>query len=116
MTIVTNNLIAINSNIIHTLNIENILIILKSRPEAGKMKKSFDWTFSTDYQGTLSDNITVQPTEEQINFALLKRKDQILFYHDLTLFEDELHDHGISKMSVKIVSITFTHNYKFRKG
>ncbi|XP_069355227.1 TIP41-like protein isoform X2 [Maniola hyperantus] len=74
----------------------------ESRPDAEKPKKPFDWTFSTDYKGTLSNNITVVPTNETIDFDILKRKDQILFYHDLTLFEDELHDHGISKLSVKI--------------
>ncbi|XP_045763196.1 TIP41-like protein isoform X1 [Maniola jurtina] len=74
----------------------------ESRPDAEKPKKPFDWTFSTDYKGTLSNNITVEPTNETIDFDILKRKDQILFYHDLTLFEDELHDHGISKLSVKI--------------
>lgn len=31
-------------------------------------------------------------------------KEQILFYNDLTLFEDELHDNGTSVSSVKIVS------------
>ncbi len=31
-------------------------------------------------------------------------KENILFYSDITLFEDELHDHGISQLSVKIVS------------
>ncbi|XP_023945909.2 TIP41-like protein [Bicyclus anynana] len=75
---------------------------LESRPDAEKAKKPFDWTFSTDYKGTLSDNITVERTNESIDFEILKRKDQILFYHDLTLFEDELHDHGVSKLSVKI--------------
>jgi len=34
-------------------------------------------------------------------FKLMK-KEAILFYHDLTLFEDELHDHGIASCSVKI--------------
>ncbi|CAK1578489.1 unnamed protein product [Parnassius mnemosyne] len=74
----------------------------ESRPDAGKKKQTFDWTFSTDYKGTLSDNVVVEQTDELIDFELLKQKDQILFYHDLTLFEDELHDHGISKLSVKI--------------
>ena len=32
----------------------------------------------------------------------LMRKEEILFYHNLTLFEDELHDHGISLLSVKV--------------
>ncbi|GBP06936.1 TIP41-like protein [Eumeta japonica] len=75
----------------------------ESRPDAEKLKKTFDWTFSTDYKGTLSDNIIVESTNENINIELLKQRDQILFYHDLTLFEDELHDHGISKLSVKII-------------
>ncbi|CAH2092112.1 unnamed protein product [Euphydryas editha] len=74
----------------------------ESRPNATKPKNTFDWTFSTDYKGTLSDNIVIEATDETINFDLLKRKEQIIFYHDLTLFEDELHDHGISKLSVKI--------------
>lgn len=77
------------------------------RPDAEKPKRTFDWTFSTDYRGTLTNNIIVEPTDESINLDILKRKEQILFYHDLTLFEDELHDHGISKLSVKIVSILF---------
>lgn len=75
---------------------------LEARPDAERKKKTFDWTFSTDYKGTLSGTIAVEPTNETINIDLLKQKDQILFYHDLTLFEDELHDHGISKLSVKI--------------
>ncbi|KAJ2950617.1 hypothetical protein O0L34_g8872 [Tuta absoluta] len=74
----------------------------ESRPDALRMKKNFDWTFTTDYKGSLSKDIRVEPTDETINFELLKTKDQILFYHDLTLFEDELHDHGVSKLSVKI--------------
>lgn len=75
------------------------------RPDAEKRKRTFDWTFSTDYKGTLTNNIVVESTDETINYDLLKQKEQILFYHDLTLFEDELHDHGISKLSVKIVCI-----------
>ncbi|VVC91619.1 TIP41-like protein [Leptidea sinapis] len=74
----------------------------ESRPDATKQKKPFDWTFSTNYKGTLSNFVSIEATDETINFELLKQKDQILFYHDLTLFEDELHDHGISKLSVKI--------------
>lgn len=89
------------------MNLLTCFILSLFRPDATKKKQSFDWTFSTNYQGTLSDNITVEPTEEGINFELLKQKEQILFYHDLTLFEDELHDHGISKLSVKIVSFLF---------
>lgn len=65
--------------------------------------KPFDWTFTTDYMGTMS-GIEVEDTEERIDVEKLKRKDKILFYVDLTLFEDELHDNGIASLSVKMVS------------
>ncbi|XP_034952052.1 TIP41-like protein [Chelonus insularis] len=63
--------------------------------------KPFDWTFTTDYMGTMT-GIKEETTDEKIDLEKLKRKDKILFYHDLTLFEDELHDNGIASCSVKI--------------
>lgn len=63
--------------------------------------KPFDWTFSTDYTGTMS-NFEVEETNERIDMDKLRRRDKIMFYHDLTLFEDELHDNGIAVCSVKI--------------
>ncbi|CAB3228487.1 unnamed protein product [Arctia plantaginis] len=74
----------------------------EARPSAEKPKRPFDWTFSTNYKGTLTNNIVVETTDEAIDLELLKKREQIIFYHDLTLFEDELHDHGVSKLSVKI--------------
>lgn len=65
--------------------------------------KPFDWTFTSSYTGTIS-NFEIQETNERIDVDKLKRRDKILFYHDLTLFEDELHDNGIAVCSVKIVS------------
>lgn len=53
----------------------------------------------------------METTDEKIDFDILKVKDQILFYHDLTLFEDELHDHGVSKLSVKVVSNYFVFSF-----
>ncbi|KZC06983.1 PREDICTED: TIP41-like protein [Dufourea novaeangliae] len=63
--------------------------------------KPFDWTFTTSYTGTISD-FKIEETSERIDMDKLKRKDKILFYNDLTLFEDELHDNGIAVCSVKI--------------
>jgi len=34
----------------------------------------------------------------------LKAREQIKFFEEVLLFEDELHDHGVSSLSVKIVS------------
>lgn len=65
--------------------------------------KPFDWTFTTNYTGTISD-FKIEETNERIDMDKLKQRDKIMFYHDLTLFEDELHDNGIAVCSVKIVS------------
>lgn len=66
--------------------------------------KPFDWTFTTSYKGTfLGDpKFQVTPTNEQINMEKLKVKEEILFYDDVCLFEDELADNGIAQCSVKI--------------
>lgn len=67
--------------------------------------KPFDWTFSTDYKGTFSDKFNITDTEERINLEKLKEREKILFYHELILYEDELHDNGIASCTVKIVSL-----------
>ncbi|KAL0279099.1 UNVERIFIED_CONTAM: hypothetical protein PYX00_000721 [Menopon gallinae] len=77
----------------------------ESRSEKGHadtVVKPFDWTFSTDYQGTLVGDWKVESTNLKIDVNKLKQKDKILFYNDLTLFEDELHDNGTAILSVKI--------------
>lgn len=66
--------------------------------------KPFDWTFSSDYKGTLSETAKVTPTEERIDIEKLKQQEKILFYQELMLYEDELHDNGISSCVLKIVS------------
>lgn len=78
----------------------------ESRPEIQTLEevKQYDWSFATDYQGTFNKSIRCEDTEEKIDIFKLMKKEKILFYHDLTLFEDELHDHGIATCSVKIVS------------
>lgn len=42
-------------------------------------------------------------TDERINIERLKEKEKILFYQELMLYEDELHDNGIASSTVKIV-------------
>lgn len=79
---------------------------LLSRQDHGPLDevKPFDWTFSTDYTGTLLGDFKVVSTEERIDMEKLRQKERILFYEDITLFEDELHDNGIAVLSVKVVS------------
>lgn len=67
--------------------------------------KRYDWTYTTDYRGTLlGENVsmTPSPTTERIDLEKLKAREQIVFFEDVLLFEDELHDHGVSMISVKI--------------
>lgn len=85
----------------------------RPRDKTGEKLKPFDWTFSTDYQGTLDDKFVVEETNMKIDRFKLMVKEQILFYHDLTLFEDELHDNGTSVCSVKIVSRLFNRHGPF---
>ena len=74
--------------------------------ESGHMEevKPFDWTFTTDYSGTVSGDFKMETTETRIDLDKLRQREKILFYHDLCLFEDELHDNGTAVCSVKIVS------------
>ncbi|XDV54932.1 hypothetical protein PO909_023118 [Leuciscus waleckii] len=67
--------------------------------------KRYDWTYTTDYRGTLLGEhmqIKVTPTADRIDMEKLKAREQIQFFEDVLLFEDELHDHGVSMISVKI--------------
>ena len=43
-------------------------------------------------------------TSDRIDLEKLKAREQIMFFDEVLLFEDELHDHGVSMISVKIVS------------
>lgn len=68
--------------------------------------KPFDWTYTTDYKGTLIEksgkSITVTETSERINLEKLKVREKILFYEDILLFEDELADNGASLLNVRM--------------
>nr|XP_022344260.1 TIP41-like protein [Crassostrea virginica] len=68
--------------------------------------KPFDWTFTTDYKGTLLEKedkkITVSETTERIDIEKLKVREKILFYEDMLLFEDELADNGTSLLNVRM--------------
>eukprot|EP00002_Diphylleia_rotans_P009046 TRINITY_DN19068_c0_g1_i1.p1 TRINITY_DN19068_c0_g1~~TRINITY_DN19068_c0_g1_i1.p1 ORF type:complete len:278 (-),score=55.74 TRINITY_DN19068_c0_g1_i1:52-885(-) len=75
---------------------------------SGEAKKfdPYDWTFSTKYQGSLSNNkggeLLIEATTEQMDTELLKRTDPIRFYEDVVLYEDELHDNGVSMLNVRV--------------
>lgn len=65
--------------------------------------KPFDWSYSTDYKGTLHPNAPpFEETTKPIPVELLKRPDPILFFDEVVLYEDELADNGIAMLSCKI--------------
>jgi type 2A phosphatase activator TIP41 len=64
--------------------------------------KPFDWSYTTDYKGSISETPALEPTEKPIPLALLKRPDPIQFFDDVMLYEDELADNGIAMLSVKV--------------
>jgi len=67
--------------------------------------KPFDWSYSTDYKGTVTsaeESNQFQPSEKPIPLALLERRDPILLFDDVMLYEDELADNGITLLSCKI--------------
>jgi type 2A phosphatase activator TIP41 len=72
-----------------------------------KLVHPFDWTFTTNYKGTSYSNdektkIIESITNERINIEKLKIPEQIGFFDEICLFEDELSDHGTSSLNVKI--------------
>ncbi|KAJ3516132.1 hypothetical protein NLJ89_g1311 [Agrocybe chaxingu] len=80
--------------------------------------KPYDWTYTTIYPGhqpsdqktdndSGSSTISWKPADPEdpsntIPMAELTRPDPILFYAEVPLFEDELHDNGSSSLLVRI--------------
>lgn len=65
--------------------------------------KPFDWSYSTDYKGTLrSTSPPFQTTTTPIPLELLKRPDPIIFFDEVVLYEDEMADNGITMYSCKV--------------
>jgi type 2A phosphatase activator TIP41 len=64
---------------------------------------AYDWTFTTQYAGSLSSPspLSVSECPTPIPLSLLSRPDPILYFCSLTLYEDELHDNGVASCSLK---------------
>ena len=68
-----------------------------------KVSHPFDWTFTTDYAGTVFGVATAESTDLRIDMEKLKQKEKILFFDEIHLYEDELADHGCASCSIKVV-------------
>ncbi|KAI0065699.1 TIP41-domain-containing protein [Artomyces pyxidatus] len=66
--------------------------------------KPYDWTYTTTYAGheLIGTEWTPAGEEHAIPIAELTRPDPILFYAEIPLYEDELHDNGSSQLLVRI--------------
>lgn len=65
--------------------------------------KPFDWSYTTDYIGTVRPGSPAfKPSESPIPTELLRRQDPILFFDEVMLYEDEMADNGITMISCKI--------------
>ncbi|KAI3399038.1 hypothetical protein diail_7838 [Diaporthe ilicicola] len=72
--------------------------------------KPYDWSYSTTYSGSETPALhgpdpgrALQPAKDkQIPLELLKRRDPILFFDEVVLFESELDDNGVSVLSCKL--------------
>lgn len=119
---------------------EEWIKLREQHSEAQLINQNFDWTFTTEYVGTLlpgeckaqipSDHkpemrrlnkierlpssnkeddlkIQVQPSKLSINLDKLRVREEILFFDEIVLYEDELADNGVSKLDVRIVRDLF---------
>jgi type 2A phosphatase activator TIP41 len=65
--------------------------------------KPFDWSYTTDYKGTTyQSSPAFELSQAPIPLVLLRRPDPILFFDEVTLYEDEMADNGITVVSCKI--------------
>lgn len=93
-----------------------IHVILNCSDQVKELDIPYDWTYTTEYRGTLSklassngvfnrtdQQVRIEATKERIDMDKLKEREPILWFDDVNLYEDELHDHGISIMNVKVV-------------
>eukprot|EP01080_Neovahlkampfia_damariscottae_P005838 gene5838-9661_t len=64
-------------------------------------EENIDWTFTSISSGIIENEKEIKITQELIDYELLKEKQPILFYEEIILYEDELHDNGVAKFTVK---------------
>lgn len=78
-------------------NVKRLIVCsFKAKSSQPKLQYCYNYNFIFTFQ--------IEETDERIDMEKLKVREQIHFYADILLFEDELGDNGHSMLSVKIVS------------
>ncbi|RYG42289.1 hypothetical protein EON68_02030, partial [archaeon] len=77
---------------------------LHARRRRGKEVSAldYDWTFAVPYDGVVSDHLRAERCTDALPMEELTRRDPILFFAAMPLYNDELHDAGTVEMSVKL--------------
>ncbi|KAJ1891457.1 Tap42 interacting protein [Kickxella alabastrina] len=74
----------------------------RNRSDITDVIKPFDWTLSTKYRGTSTGSLAFEPSQTGIDYAKLMVREEIHFYDENVLYEDDLGDNGISQLSYKV--------------
>lgn len=80
------------------------LPILKSSTDVNSTNLTGDNVLESSSNDTTLDPIIPKwvATDKTIDYNMLRRPDPIQFFQSLILYEDELHDNGVSQMSIKL--------------
>lgn len=77
--------------------------------DLGVKRMDYDWTFTTPYAGHVyrdgcapESSGVWRDAQVGIDKELLMRRDPILFYDEFDLYESELDDHGMCKLTIKM--------------
>lgn len=110
-----------HEDLVHVAMSKEWLEARSDHADINKIAKRYDWTFTpTDYKGTLtneanepcSNSSSSAVVDEKIDYEKLKVQEKILFFDEIILYEDELDDNGVAKLSIKIVRL-FYKNFNF---
>ncbi|KAG0695017.1 TIP41-like protein [Chionoecetes opilio] len=69
---------------------------------AQKVVEPYDWTYTTNFRGTLRGGADAEASSERIDLDKLKVREEIKFYSEIYLYEDELDDNGCTRCVAKV--------------
>ncbi|KAJ1999228.1 Tap42 interacting protein [Coemansia thaxteri] len=74
----------------------------RNRSDITDVIRPFDWTFSTKYRGSVANGLQFCSSDTGIDYEKLMVREDILFYDENILYEDDLGDNGTSQLSYKV--------------
>ena len=69
------------------------------------MVEPYDWTYTTDFRGAVTGGLKTVDSTERIDLDKLKVREEIKFYSEIYLYEDELDDNGCTRCVAKVVRV-----------